>query len=171
MATAGTVPGKHRYQELENPELPQAKRIKFSDLPLSSAQKSAIDGLVHTIKKKGIYDTLRKKVWSQFDESVSLSKSYSTSPLSHTDTQYGICRPRKPPSSTPSTNSQMSKSIKTLHCYLEIVAKLPPCSKELLTAAMSTRVLSDRCRPSLPRTRATWNQRLERSGVLKWAKR
>ncbi|KAL8736037.1 MAG: hypothetical protein Q9166_000599 [cf. Caloplaca sp. 2 TL-2023] len=47
------------------------KRFKTSELPLSATQRSTIDGLLHTIKKKGEYDTLRKKVWSQFVDSVS----------------------------------------------------------------------------------------------------
>ena len=52
-------------------ELPPRKKFKVSDLPLSSSQRAAIDGLVHTIKKKGLYDTVRKQVWAQYTESVS----------------------------------------------------------------------------------------------------
>lgn len=48
------------------------KRFKTSELPLTSTQRSTIDGLLHTIKKKGEYDALRKKVWSQYAESVSV---------------------------------------------------------------------------------------------------
>ena len=47
-------------------------KVKTSDLPLSSAQRSTIDSLLHTIKKKGDYDALRKKVWSEYADSVSL---------------------------------------------------------------------------------------------------
>lgn len=47
------------------------KKIKTSELPLSSAQRSTIDTLHHTIKKKGVYDALRKMVWSEYTESVS----------------------------------------------------------------------------------------------------
>lgn len=47
------------------------KKYRVSELPLSSSQKSTIDGLVHTIKKKGIYDTLRKQVWAQYSDGVS----------------------------------------------------------------------------------------------------
>ena len=46
------------------------KKIKTSELPLSSAQRSTIDTLHQTIKKKGVYDTLRKMVWSEYTESV-----------------------------------------------------------------------------------------------------
>ncbi|KAI4132637.1 MAG: hypothetical protein LQ338_000577 [Usnochroma carphineum] len=45
------------------------KRFKTSELPLNANQRSTIDGLLHTIKKKGHWDTLRKKVWSEFENS------------------------------------------------------------------------------------------------------
>ncbi|KAL6721640.1 hypothetical protein ACLMJK_000744 [Lecanora helva] len=68
---AATAPalanGKHL---LEESSLPTRKRFKTSELPLNSAQRSAIDGILHTVKKKGEYDTLRKQVWSQFAESA-----------------------------------------------------------------------------------------------------
>ena len=48
------------------------KKFKTSDLPLNSTQRAIIDGLLHTIKKKGEYDALRKKIWSEYAESVSL---------------------------------------------------------------------------------------------------
>lgn len=56
---------------LEEPAFIPPKRFKTSELPLSSTQRSTIDSLLHTIKKKGEYDALRKKVWSQYAESVS----------------------------------------------------------------------------------------------------
>lgn len=46
-------------------------KFKVSELPLEAAQRSAIDGLVHTVKKRGEFDTLRKKVWAEYAESVS----------------------------------------------------------------------------------------------------
>lgn len=46
------------------------KRFKVSELPLNSSQRSTIDSLLHTIKKKGEYDALRKCVWAQYLESV-----------------------------------------------------------------------------------------------------
>lgn len=58
-------------QLLEGESFTPRKRFKASELPLNAAQRSTIDGLLHTIKKKGEYDTLRKKVWSQYAESVS----------------------------------------------------------------------------------------------------
>ncbi|KAL8833339.1 MAG: hypothetical protein Q9170_004328 [Blastenia crenularia] len=45
------------------------KRFKTSELPLNATQRSTIDSLLHTIKKKGEFDALRKKVWSQFGQS------------------------------------------------------------------------------------------------------
>ena len=47
---------------------PPRKRFKTSDLPLNAAQRSSIDSLLHTIKKKGAFDSIRKKVWSMYDE-------------------------------------------------------------------------------------------------------
>ena len=69
MASADTMNGKHG---LEDTELLPRKRFKTSELPINANQKSTIDGILHTIKKKGEYDLLRKKVWSQFEESVCL---------------------------------------------------------------------------------------------------
>ena len=51
--------------------LPQRRKIKTSELPLNAAQRSSIDSLLYTIKKKGEFDSVRKRVWSQFTESVS----------------------------------------------------------------------------------------------------
>ena len=70
MAAVNTTVSKH---VLEETDLPPRKRFKTSELPINATQKSTIDGLVHTIKKKGEYDSLRKTVWSQFEESVRLN--------------------------------------------------------------------------------------------------
>lgn len=48
-----------------------SQKYKASDLPLPSATRSAIDGLVHSFKKKGGYDVIRKQVWEGFEASVS----------------------------------------------------------------------------------------------------
>lgn len=50
--------------------LPPRKKPKVSELPLSSAKRASIDGLLHTFKKKGEFDALRKKTWAQFEEST-----------------------------------------------------------------------------------------------------
>lgn len=67
-ATLDAMASKHK---LDEPALLPRKRFKASELPLTSTQRSSIDGLLHTIKKKGEYDSLRKLVWSQLEESVS----------------------------------------------------------------------------------------------------
>jgi hypothetical protein len=51
---------------------PARKKLKTSDLPLASATRAAIEGLAHTFKKKGGYDSLRKQVWEDLEGSVSL---------------------------------------------------------------------------------------------------
>ena len=50
---------------------PARKKLKTSDLPLSSETRAAIQGLAHTFKKKGGYDSLRKLVWENLEGSVS----------------------------------------------------------------------------------------------------
>ncbi|KFX99985.1 hypothetical protein V495_05928 [Pseudogymnoascus sp. VKM F-4514 (FW-929)] len=54
--------------ETSVPERPR-KKIKTSELPLSSATRSAIESLSHTFKKKGNYDALRKQVWETLQTS------------------------------------------------------------------------------------------------------
>lgn len=67
----------------EEEDLAPRKRFKTSDLPLNATQRSAIDSLLHTFKKKGEYDVLRKKVWAQYLESVSISSVYVLSLVSY----------------------------------------------------------------------------------------
>ncbi len=45
------------------------KKIKTSELPLSSATRTAIEQLSHRFKKKGGYDAIRKQVWVQLEGS------------------------------------------------------------------------------------------------------
>ncbi|MCJ1480113.1 hypothetical protein MMC06_000267 [Schaereria dolodes] len=66
MASTEIVSAKHVLQI--NP-IPPRRRIKASELPLNATQRSSIDSLLHTIKKKGAFDALRKKVWSQYVDS------------------------------------------------------------------------------------------------------
>ena len=70
MATLDLVPS---IRQREEEAFVSRKRFKTSDLPLNSTQRSTIDNLLHTIKKKGEYDALRKKVWSHYAESVSVN--------------------------------------------------------------------------------------------------
>ncbi|KAK0356413.1 hypothetical protein LTR59_012843 [Friedmanniomyces endolithicus] len=51
-------------------DLPPRKKPKVSDLPLSSAQRDSIDGMLHTFKRKGEFDALRKKAFQQYNESA-----------------------------------------------------------------------------------------------------
>ncbi|TKA79635.1 hypothetical protein B0A55_03436 [Friedmanniomyces simplex] len=51
-------------------DLPPRKKPKVSELPLSSAQRASIDGMLHTFKKKGEFDALRKKAFQQYNESA-----------------------------------------------------------------------------------------------------
>jgi hypothetical protein len=44
--------------------------VKLADLPITSAQRNAIDGLVHTFKRKGEFDKLRKSIYAEFTQSV-----------------------------------------------------------------------------------------------------
>ncbi|KAF2425730.1 hypothetical protein EJ08DRAFT_594200, partial [Tothia fuscella] len=45
------------------------KKLKLSDLPLGSAQRSTIDALLFKFKKSGEFDKLRKAVFAQFEGS------------------------------------------------------------------------------------------------------
>ncbi|KAJ5050679.1 uncharacterized protein L3040_002554 [Drepanopeziza brunnea f. sp. 'multigermtubi'] len=48
---------------------PVRKKLKTSDIPLSSATRQSIDDLAHKFKKKGGYDSLRKQVWEDLEKS------------------------------------------------------------------------------------------------------
>lgn len=61
---------------IEEPIIVPRRKLKTSDLPLTPVQRSSIDSLLHTIKKKGEFDVLRKKVWSQYADSVSRYKEH-----------------------------------------------------------------------------------------------
>ncbi|KAA8651895.1 BOD1/SHG1 domain-containing protein [Aspergillus tanneri] len=46
----------------------QRKKFKAEELPLSAGQHAAIDHLLHAFKKKGGFDTVRKKLWAEFED-------------------------------------------------------------------------------------------------------
>ncbi|PYH99312.1 hypothetical protein BO71DRAFT_369178, partial [Aspergillus ellipticus CBS 707.79] len=46
----------------------QRKKFKTDELPLSAAQHTAIENLLHSFKKRGGFDTIRKKIWSEFHD-------------------------------------------------------------------------------------------------------
>ncbi|KAJ5620648.1 hypothetical protein N7510_004632, partial [Penicillium lagena] len=50
------------------------KKFKADDLPLTGAQHAAIDKLLHSFKKKGGFDSVRKKIWAEFNEGDSKTK-------------------------------------------------------------------------------------------------
>lgn len=54
------------------------KKMKLSDLPLTQAQRSAIDNLVQKFRKKGEYDAIRSLVRSQYESGVSTASCYTS---------------------------------------------------------------------------------------------
>ncbi|KAL5002602.1 complex proteins associated with Set1p component shg1-domain-containing protein [Aspergillus recurvatus] len=46
----------------------QRKKFKTDELPLTAAQHKAIEDLLHSFKKKGGFDHIRKKIWSEFHD-------------------------------------------------------------------------------------------------------
>ena len=48
----------------------QQKKFKTEELPLSAAQHTALENLLHSFKKKGGFDNVRKKIWADFDGGV-----------------------------------------------------------------------------------------------------
>jgi hypothetical protein len=49
------------------------KKLRPSELPLSQSKRSAIDNLVHTFRKKGHYDSIRKELLAQYEASVRIT--------------------------------------------------------------------------------------------------
>lgn len=49
------------------------KKFKAEDLPITAAQHSVIDTLLHSFKKKGCFDSTRKQIWAEFNSSACLS--------------------------------------------------------------------------------------------------
>lgn len=54
------------------------KKFKTDDLPLSAAQHAVIDKLLHSFKKKGGFDSVRKQIWSEFNDGVWLTSKQHT---------------------------------------------------------------------------------------------
>lgn len=63
--------GHKRSLDGDDPAPLARKKMKLSDLPLTQAQRSAIDNLVHTFRKKGEYDSIRSLVRAQYEADVS----------------------------------------------------------------------------------------------------
>ena len=70
------VPGNKR--SVLDIESVKHKKFKADDLPLSAAQHAAIDRLLHSFRKKGGFDNMRKQIWAEFNEGVCLGVLLST---------------------------------------------------------------------------------------------
>jgi len=68
------MPSSVNSQPHAAPSAPTIERkthvFKAADLPLTSAVRSAIEGLAYAFKKKGGYDVIRKQAWDKFEASV-----------------------------------------------------------------------------------------------------
>lgn len=54
------------------------KKLKTSDLPLTQNKRAAIEAILHTFKKKGEFDSLRKDAFQKFDQSVCPTAHHTT---------------------------------------------------------------------------------------------
>lgn len=61
----------------------QNKKFKAADLPLTTAQRQSIDGLLYRFKKGGDFDVVRKKVWAEFAQSVRCLLFFTISSFRH----------------------------------------------------------------------------------------
>lgn len=79
MAGPGELPDS-QPENLKRPALDiesiQRKKFKAEELPLSAAQRTAIDNLLYSFKKKGGFDSVRKQIWAEFNDGVGLSFVY-----------------------------------------------------------------------------------------------
>lgn len=68
------VDRRKRSLEHEGDALPDPvtarKKLKTSDLPLTQNKRAAIEAILHTFKKKGEFDSLRKDAFNKFEQSV-----------------------------------------------------------------------------------------------------
>ena len=69
MATATMAPAADLKRASTIAE-PVRKKLKTSDLPISSATRGVIDALAHSMKKDGKYDRVRQAAWQALTESV-----------------------------------------------------------------------------------------------------
>ena len=67
MAAANTVTWRSAEQDSQ---IPAKRSFKPSDLPLTSMQRTSIDALVSTLKKRGGFDALRKTVLEDYSRGV-----------------------------------------------------------------------------------------------------
>jgi hypothetical protein len=117
--------------------LPPRKKLRISDLPIDANKRSVIDSLLHTFKKKGEFDALRKLVYAQFDSGVSSCRmSYCAISFN------AVCyRTPKPTFSRPWSSLSTARPI-AIPLYSRKSAELLPLwSKEPPSGATSTRML------------------------------
>ncbi|KAL1954484.1 hypothetical protein VTO42DRAFT_1126 [Malbranchea cinnamomea] len=57
-----------------NLEILGRKKFKASELPISTAQRAAVDSLLCKFKKRGGFDITRKQIWAGFNESEAKSR-------------------------------------------------------------------------------------------------
>ena len=164
MALSDAMASKHKLAE---PALLPRKRFKASELPLTSIQRSSIDGLLHTIKKKGEYDSLRKRVWSQFEESVSLEVTLCRLACSYEKLNHPSHRRKRRPSRSHWT-SLRKRRLNAIHRYCPATAakQLLSC-KVLWIGVTSTKPLKRHWTTWLIRTLIKSRKRAERLGELK----
>lgn len=62
---------KHSLEGDSHGQAPPRKKLRVRDLPISQAKQASIDNLVHTFRKKGEYDAMRKLLFTQFEADVS----------------------------------------------------------------------------------------------------
>lgn len=79
------VDRRKRSLEHEGDALPDPvtarKKLKTSDLPLTQNKRAAIEAILHTFKKKGEFDSLRKDAFNKFEQSVR-RRAFLSSPCS-----------------------------------------------------------------------------------------
>lgn len=51
----------------------QRKKYKTSELPISQEQQNSMQNMLVAFKKKGAFDSYRKKIWQDFHDLVSLT--------------------------------------------------------------------------------------------------
>lgn len=67
ISDVGTAGVKRPAPEIHNLH---HKKFKTSELPLTAAQHATIETLRYAVKKKGVFDHVRKTIWAEFNESV-----------------------------------------------------------------------------------------------------
>ena len=67
----GVLSPKRERDDAEETILQSRKRFKLSELPVTQAQHSAINSILHAFKKKGEFDAIRKSSYTKFEDGES----------------------------------------------------------------------------------------------------